>query len=162
MSEQFTFFLKGPLSQWHPSGFVDVMGTEYSCAEQYMMSAKALLFKDQESYDLIMAAKHPREQKRLGRLVKNFDADQWNEAARNVVYIANYFKFTQNPELEAVLLGTIGTLVECNPRDRIWGIGLSEGDEKTFSRDTWNGTNWLGEVLTELRDDLTSKLFGAV
>ena len=31
--------------------------------------------------------------------------------------------------------------------------GLAENDPKALDRKNWRGTNWLGEVLTELRDE---------
>jgi ribA/ribD-fused uncharacterized protein len=52
-------------------------------------------------------------------------------------------------------MGTKGkTLVEASPYDKIWGIGRGEDDPKALSRDTWDGLNWLGEVCTQLREDL--------
>ena len=41
-TEKFTFFFgnSSPFSQWHPAKFT-VDGTEYNCAEQYMMHQKA-------------------------------------------------------------------------------------------------------------------------
>jgi ribA/ribD-fused uncharacterized protein len=71
--EDFVFFWNGTYSQWEPSKFT-IDGIEYNCCEQYMMAKKALVFKDQESYNMIMHADNPRDQKAFGRRVKNFDA----------------------------------------------------------------------------------------
>jgi Domain of unknown function (DUF1768). len=52
-------------------------------------------------------------------------------------------------------LATKGTtLVEAAPWDKAWGIGLAADDKKARNRDTWRGKNWLGEVLTRVRDDI--------
>lgn len=48
-------------------------GVTYNCTEQYMMAEKAQLFGDKDSEDLIMISPRPRDQKYLGRNVKNFD-----------------------------------------------------------------------------------------
>lgn len=154
MSEKFTYFLRGPLSQWHPSVFI-VDGVTYVTAEQWMMAEKARLFGDHETEQKILDAKRPWDQKKLGREVKGFDKARWNAVARNLVYEGNRHKFLQNSSLREHLFSTCGTtLVEVNPDDDIWGIALAEGDERTFSRETWQGTNWLGEVLTRLRENL--------
>jgi len=155
-TEKFTFFYQSasPFSQWH-SCFFQVNDLAYSCAEQYMMHQKAIVFGDIESADKIMKAKTPREQKALGRKVRNFDAAVWEVEAKKVVYKANYAKFTQNKKLFDVLMTTDGTtLVEASTSDKIWGIGLDAQDARAYSRETWCGTNWLGEVLTQLREDL--------
>lgn len=152
--KEFAFFWNGPFSQWHPAKFV-VDGKEYNCAEQYMMAEKARLFGDVATEKLIMNASTPREQKALGRKVKNFNVGVWEKVAKDIVYKGNHAKFTQNRKLKEELLATVGTLVEASPYDTIWGIGLREDDPKALSRDTWRGTNWLGEVLTKLRKDLS-------
>ncbi|HVZ40484.1 MAG TPA: NADAR family protein [Candidatus Kapabacteria bacterium] len=154
--ERFTFFYRSshPFSQWHPSRFV-LDGHAYNCAEQYMMHRKALLFGDRETAVRIMAAGEPREQKALGRLVRGFVEDEWNAYCRDIVFNGNHGKFTQNERLKSALLETAGTtLVEASPTDRIWGIGLEENDPRALNRATWRGTNWLGEALTRLRDEL--------
>jgi len=158
--ETFTFFYRteSPFSQWHPSQF-EIDGITFNSAEQYMMVQKAILFKDEETAAKILSAQTPREQKALGRSVRNFQHDQWEAHCKQFVYEANYAKFTQNQPLLETLLATKGTtLVEASPTDRIWGVGLLEDDPRILNRRTWRGTNWLGEVLTNLREDLLSKM----
>ena len=158
MPESFTFFWSGPFSQWHPCRFT-IEGKVYNCAEQYMLEQKALLFGDRETAAKIMRARTPREQKRLGRQVRSFDAGRWNAVARDVVFRGNVAKFTQNPDLRAALLATAGTtLVEASPSDTIWGIGLAEDDPAAQDRKRWRGTNWLGEVLTRVREALLQEV----
>jgi hypothetical protein len=157
MDEKFTFFWYGPFSQWEPSEF-EIDDVSYNCAEQYMMAQKAKMFGDDDTYERIMEEDSPREQKKLGRSVKGFNAERWNIRAREIVYDGNYAKFTQNSDLLDKLLATIGTtLVEASPYDCIWGIGMREGDPGIKNRDNWHGTNWLGELLTGLREDLLDK-----
>lgn len=151
--EKFTFFWNGVFSQWYPSPF-KIMEVTYNCAEQFMMANKAILFDDRDIYDKIMKSRSPKEQKALGRQVKNFDAEKWNSIAKNIVYEGNKAKFEQNPDMYATLLATHGTtLVEASPYDCVWGIGLAENDPRANDRTQWRGTNWLGETLTNLRQD---------
>ena len=152
--EEFTFFWGGPFSQWAHSEF-KVDGVTYFTAEQYMMACKARTFKDDDTLKKIMATRDPREQKKLGRQVKGFDADVWNAIARDCVYEGNYAKYTQNKGLWEVLNQTgDSTLVEASPTDRLWGIGLAEGHPDTKDRSKWLGVNWLGEVLTKVKQDI--------
>lgn len=124
------------------------------------MHKKALLFNDQEIAKQIMSKEHPRNQKALGRQVRNFDVDIWNRYARDIVYQGNYAKFQQNPNLLDKLFETKDSiLVEASPVDKIWGIGISMTDERRYDANNWLGTNWLGQVLTKVRDDLKSNVF---
>jgi ribA/ribD-fused uncharacterized protein len=155
MMEVFTFFYGGPLSQWHPCTFA-LDGMTFNCAEQAMMWHKAMLFRDIASADKIMAAKHPASQKSIGRSVRPYVDETWRAVARSVVYRINAAKFAQNEALLDELLTTEGTIVEASPSDTIWGIGLAESDPRAQDRAQWRGTNWLGEVLTALRNDLAA------
>jgi ribA/ribD-fused uncharacterized protein len=100
----------------------------------------------------------PKQQKALGRTVRGFSEPLWNEGAKEVVYKGSRAKYGQNPELKELLLSTAGTtLVEASPYDSIWGIGLRASDSRAKSRETWRGTNWLGETLTRLRDEFIAE-----
>lgn len=150
----FFFGAASPFSQWHPCTFV-VDGCTFNCAEQLMMHGKAQLFGDREIAAKMLATSAPKQHKALGRKVAGFDDARWREARTGIVKAGNRAKFTQNPELLAQLQATRGTtLVEASPRDRIWGIGLSANDPRAQDRATWRGQNLLGQILTELRDEL--------
>lgn len=151
ITEKFTLFWHGPFSQWSACKFT-VWGIEYNCCEQYMMACKARMFGDTKSLDIIMGTTSPKDQKAEGRKVENFDVDKWNVMAKDFVFMGNYAKFTQDEDLLKTLMATEGTtLVEASPRDTIWGIGLGADNPKSQNRATWRGTNWLGEVLTNVR-----------
>lgn len=95
MKETFTFFWQSdsPFSQWYMSSF-HLNGNRFNCAEQAMMYGKAMLFQDQEIAAKILAATHPREQKKLGRQVANFSTKKWEAHCKQIVYEANRAKFT--------------------------------------------------------------------
>ena len=117
------------------------------------MHKKALFFGDNETAELIIKATEPSEQKKLGRLVKNFDVNKWNEVADQIVEDANYSKFSQNPDLKQLLINS-GTkkFVECAPYDPIWGIGLNITDALNTPESEWKGTNRLGKAIMRARE----------
>lgn len=157
MNDKYVFFHNGPFSQWYPSKFV-IDKIKYTCAEQYMMYKKALLFNDLQTANAILKTNQPKQQKALGRKVKNFNEQKWNNEAKNIVYNGNKAKFTQNKDLNKLLQETLGLiLVEASPTDRIWGIGLGKDDPNRFDETKWLGKNWLGYTLTKVRIDLFGK-----
>lgn len=152
-SDNFEFFWGGIFSQWYKSRF-SVGGVYYNCAEQYMMAMKASLFENYDTLDAIMGTSNPKEQKALGRQVKNFNADKWNAVAKDFVFKANLAKFSDDT-LKRLLLDTGDKeIVEASPYDTVWGIGMSETDPNRFDKSKWRGTNWLGEVLMQVRAEL--------
>lgn len=154
MKSDFVFFWGGTFSQWQPS-FFQIDGVEYNCCEQYMMAKKALLFNDFETLAHIMASDQPDDQKALGRKVKGFNVEIWVKYCRKFVYDGNYAKFTQNPKMREELMGTMGKeIVEASPEDPIWGIGLRGNDERAWKKETWLGTNWLGEAIMQVRETI--------
>jgi len=53
---------------------------KFASAHQFYQCAKAALFVDQESVNLIMAITDPKELKRLGSLVKSYKHDIWRKS----------------------------------------------------------------------------------
>lgn len=153
----YVLFWRGWPSQWYPSAF-NIGGIDYNCTEQFMMSEKARLFGDNKALGQILNTRSPKEHKEWGRRVKGFDKDLWNNVAKEIVFLGNLAKFTQNKDLMEQLIATENRiLVEASPYDTVWGIGLSETDPDATDPKKWKGTNWLGEVLMKVRDVLTYK-----
>ncbi|MEO3784228.1 NADAR family protein [Actinocorallia sp. B10E7] len=145
---------KHVLSQWFERDFEDPAhgGRVYRSAEHYMMAAKARLFGDTEREELILAAGHPGEAKRLGREIQEFDEERWAAHRFEFVVQGNVAKFGGDPGLRGYLLGTgERVLVEASPLDRIWGIGLAADDERAADPARWDGLNLLGFALMEAR-----------
>lgn len=142
------------LSQWWACKFV-VDGVEYANAEQYMMAGKANLFGDSEIASKIAKTTDPKQVKALGRAVKGFDPNVWEQHKYETVKKGNLAKFSQNPELKSYLLSTRNSiLVEASPYDTIWGIGMKVGTVGINNPTLWKGENLLGFALTEVREQL--------
>ncbi|MFD3588516.1 NADAR family protein [Streptomyces sp. NPDC058683] len=142
------------LSQWWPSRFV-VDGVSYATAEHWMMAGKARLFGDAEAERRVVAAGHPAEAKKAGRLVRNFDEATWERERFEIVARGSVHKFGADPALREYLLGTGDrVLVEASPVDRIWGIGLAATDQAATNPTQWKGLNLLGFALMEARERL--------
>ena len=149
-------FIKGVLSQWHPAGF-ELGGRHFGTAEQWMMVQKAELFEDRIRAEAIMSAPDPAEQKRHGQQVAGFNQVRWDALKLDIVYRGNVAKFDQNPGALRQLLNTgDAMLVEANPRDWIWGVGLAIDDPAVHQPDLWRGTNFLGRILTLVRQRLAA------
>jgi ribA/ribD-fused uncharacterized protein len=144
----------GYLSNFYPSPFI-VDGLEYICSEQYFIKKKQEKF-DTTNIELgkkIMNELIPKQIKRLGRLVKNYDDVEWNKCRYNIMKESLIHKFSQNTILKKQLLETnTKYLVEASPFDKIWGIGIKQSDAMRVFSDLWPGQNLLGKALMEVRD----------
>jgi ribA/ribD-fused uncharacterized protein len=125
---------------------------KFTTAEQFMMMGKAALFGDREIFNAMSKTNCPKQQKKLGRKVSNFDAHVWDKYSVDIVKLGNYLKFSQNDELRKKLLETGNAiLVEASPLDKIWGIGLRFDNPKVNNPVNWKGTNLLGISLEFVR-----------
>lgn len=143
---------KACFSQWWPSRF-SVGKETFETAEHWMMAHKAKLFGATDIAKKILANPDPAAAKRLGRKVKKFDAQKWDDNKFEIVVTGNLHKFRQDEKLKNFLLSTEEkVLVEASPVDTIWGIGLSQDHEDTLSPTKWRGPNLLGFALMTARD----------
>lgn len=150
----YEFFWGGIYSQWYKAPIM-IDGVRYTSNEQYMMAQKAQLFGDDVSYHKIMATNDCAKQKFIGRHVVGFTVEKWQTVCRLIVYRANLAKFAQNKDLWVYLDGTGHKwIVEASTEDKIWGIGMAENHPDILDPSKWQGTNWLGEAIMQVRSDI--------
>ena len=157
ITDKHVFFWNGIYSQWHKAPMT-IDKIEYNSCEQYMMHQKALLFGDEDIAEQIMQETNPKEQKKYGRMIKNFDKSSWDKNCLAIVYEGNLAKFRQNSELKEEMLNT-GTriFVEASPLDTIWGIGMAEESLGIDDPSYWQGLNLLGQALTLVKNQLRNE-----
>ncbi len=155
-TDKFTFFWKtgDVFSNWHPSPFV-FDGINFNNSEQYMMYYKAKLFNDTVKMQEILDEPDPKEQKKLGRMIADFNDAVWLQNAEEVMVPGLKAKFQQNPTMLKELMDTNNTiLAEASPSDIRWGIGLKEDDPLALDEKNWKGTNLLGVFLMKVREQI--------
>lgn len=154
------FFWGSLFSQWSKSIIKDTnCGVTFNTAEQGMMYYKATTFNDSVIADKILKTSNPREQKELGRQVKNYDDSVWKEKRFEIVTQINYWKFSQNRELKSFIISLKDwDFVEASPDDRIWGVGMSVDDEKIFDSSKWQGQNLLGKAIKQAQIRIINEL----
>lgn len=147
-------FMRGVFSQWHPTQF-EIGGVTFANAEQWMMLSKARLFGDEKAAQGILATRDAGQQKRIGQSIARFEQGVWDHRKIGIVYEGNLAKFRNNSGAARQLLATgDAMLVEANPRDWIWGAGLSIDDPAVHSPAEWKGSNLLGRILTKVKNEI--------
>ncbi len=147
---------KAVFSQWYEAPF-HCDGNTFLTAEHWMMHQKALLFEDHKMAAKMLTTPYPGDVKNMGREVANFDEELWDQEKITIVRLGNLLKFSQNAELEGILLDTGDTiLVEASPYDTIWGIGMKDSHPNANDPSKWKGENLLGFVLMDVRTILGS------
>lgn len=132
----------------------------WKSSEQCFMAFKAKTFNDYETLREICLTERPEDAKKLGRKVKNFDDNVWALVRRDIMKKILIEKFTQNERLRANLLSDEykgKTFVEGSPFDKIWGVGLRWDNAAIDKPSQWKGENLLGQILTEIRDELLNE-----
>ena len=152
----------GCFSNWYMSSFT-YAGAEYNCVEQYMMLQKVKLGHKFDLVEKILSSDNPAKMKEYGskKCFPEFVDIQpiWDKNCRYIVKRAVRAKFVQNPEILKLLLSTGDSLIaECAGQDRVWGIGISMNDKAWKDVNNWNGKNYLGIILMELRDEFRNAL----
>uniref|UniRef100_A0A8R1DXX9 NADAR domain-containing protein n=1 Tax=Caenorhabditis japonica TaxID=281687 RepID=A0A8R1DXX9_CAEJA len=149
-----------PFSNFNPANFQvrdHEKLLEFRFSEQYFMYQKSIFANDPLSAEKVLKADEPLKMKKIGRALKmsREDLDRWSTVSRDVMYRACLEKFSQSEPHRLSLFRTHGmNLVEASPFDKVWGIGLSKDDQRAENPETWMGTNWLGQVLNRVREEL--------
>lgn len=152
VTKDYVLFWGGVFSNFERSAFI-WDGGMFPTNEHFFMYRKAIFFEDYDTAKKILQTVHPKDAKKLGREVKNFDANKWKEVCTIHMKAGLVMKFGQNPDLlEELLKYPTQKFVECSPYDKIWGIGMPECDD-ALDESKWQGENLLGKCLTEVRDE---------
>jgi N-glycosidase YbiA len=130
-----------PFSNFHMASFT-VDGKMYPSVEHYFQAMK--FPSDPTFQETIRTAKTAAKAKSLGRSRDHPIRENWDSARVDVMKKGLEAKFTQHPNLKALLLSTGSKrLVEASKDDSFWGMGR-----------TGKGKNKLGELLMDLRTQL--------
>jgi len=121
--------------------FRHLLGGAWSSSEHFFQAMK-FVTTDLEWAKEIQRARTPAESAKMGRDRKHPLREDWEDIKDDVMRVALFYKFTQNPALMYFLRGTKDAiLVEHTVNDAYWGDG---GDG--------TGKNMLGKLLMEIRD----------
>lgn len=146
------YFLGQELSNFHKQPF-EIKGKNFHSSEQAFMYCKAKHFNDDNTAKKILDSNSPKESKKLGREVKNFDAKDWERVSEKYMNIVLKHKFESNENLKKLLLDTKDkNIIECSPFDKKWGAGISV--DQALNGETIKGKNQLGNCLMNVRDNL--------
>ena len=119
-------------------------GREWATSEHYFQANK---FTDEEYREKIRQTASPMIAARLGRSRKVPIRSDWEQIKIDIMRAAVRQKIAAHSKLTQLLLGTGDEeLIEAAPRDSFWGCG-KDG----------TGSNWLGRILMEVREELKSK-----
>ena len=87
-------------------------------------------------------------------LKKDFKASAWLKELDFVLDQGLIAKFGQNENLGYFLRKTKDILVEANPFDSVFRVGLSLYNPAVFNAESWKGENKLGQALMRVRQHL--------
>lgn len=150
-TNKFLFFWQGDdiYSNFYEKSFIH-KNKIFKFSEQAFMWEKAMFFGDKNIAHQITLTTHPMEAKKLGRKVKNFNEQKWDEARYEVMRDVLVSKFADKELQNQLLKDSNLTFVEASPFDKIWGIGLDMNHKDATNPNKWKGHNLLGKVLDEV------------
>ena len=120
-------------------------GKEWPTSEHYFQAQK---FAGTPHEEEIRQVRSPAIAARMGRSRKRPLRPDWETVKDEIMGEAVWAKFSQHPELRAILLSTNDALiVEHTSRDSYWGDGGGG-----------HGQNRLGQILMQVRDRLRNEV----
>lgn len=130
-----------------PCMFVDKKN-KFASVAQYVAYEKVKM-TDTTLARKVLISKHVDEINAIAKQVP--DSDLWNVRHKDVLYIGNVLKFTQNEHLREELLATGDDIIAfAVPYDPVYNIGSVIRRSITYPHG-WTGQNMLGESLMDVR-----------
>ena len=141
------------LSNFYPVSVND-SGHIFASSEQAYQYRKAMANDIPDIADQITRVRDPLDAKRIGALVET--SPEWERGqGRTAMKEVLKKKFSQNQSLRQYLNSLPQLpILECNPHDRIWGVGCGlAAAERNFPKVT-EENNQLGKLLSELKSEI--------
>lgn len=147
------------LNNWSTEYPFRIGGQEYICVEQYVTEEKAYNFGDSAAAQKVRETTDPREMKRIGENIHNYDHQEWLNTMNEVVFKALKAKFTDERAHGAkdYLLSTGNRVIGEASRNTHWGTGLHVSDQNALKTDEWKGKNIIGKMLMNIRNEILEK-----
>ena len=137
----------GCFSNFSPHS-IDLDGEKWATVEHYYQAHKFEGTKFDYLMPRIQAAPTPEYASKIGRNPKYQTRADWDLYKCQIMYRAVWQKFSSHLDIQQVLLDTLNTeIVEDSPVDYFWGCGIDR-----------SGQNQLGQILMQVRANLTSKI----
>ena len=160
----YIYFYQGRISNFHMETFSGrLSGDEYMqfcCGEQYIMARKAIIMGDMDTFEKIMAETSPTKIKKLGRKVKNWNQELWDENVEQVAHdVCAYRMMDRNGDVTPYGLALLEIVspyekymfVEASITDAIWGVGGRPVSAHAYlmKNGEFKGRNILGRAVTD-------------
>ena len=139
-----------PLSNLYMSE-ITIEGVTYASNEHFYQYQKCSELGAEDLAKAVLEAKTGRNAMFIGQKLR--PPNDWAyESGANIMKIGVAAKF-EKEELKDYLLATVGIIGEAT-KGRKWGIGWGLHSQEAVSIDKWTGSNLMGGILTDLRDQL--------
>ena len=143
-----------PFSNFHTTPF-RINNKNYHCSEQYIQETKALHFGDTDTANAILQSKTALDCKLLARDIRNYDHESGRNHAKELCKPGLAAKFSSSEPLLNLLKSTGNKMIVEACHDQHWGTGIPLKDKDCLNHEKWAGQGILGEVLCELRSELS-------
>ena len=142
-----------PLSNLHPVKQI-VDNVEYLSNEHWYQSQKLVSLGHQDKAEKVKQADTPREAMNLAKHLRP-NKEWYLGEGKKLMEKGIRAKFSQQ-KMKEYLMSTVGPIGEAT-RHPQWGIGQAFYTAEATDRHKWQGSNMMGEILTNLRDELRAE-----
>ena len=130
---------------------IQVDGASYNSSEQYYQSQKCFNLNSPDLAEEVMQAKTGYDCMVVGNKLRPPHSWTYSKGVEIMKKVVTA-KF-EIEECKDFLLSKQGIIAEATMNKR-WGTGVSFSRREATEMDTWNGSNLMGEILTNLRDSM--------
>uniref|UniRef100_A0A914M7B5 NADAR domain-containing protein n=1 Tax=Meloidogyne incognita TaxID=6306 RepID=A0A914M7B5_MELIC len=137
-----------------------LLGKTFSSVEQFFIWQKARFFGDLEIAEEVLMLDNPITIRRIGKRIRGYNQIEWNSVRNKVMYTGLWAKFTQNTQLFNQLRATgDGLIAQASASELYWSNGVCPKSARLKDPSQWEGENYLGKLLMELRSEINTSIY---